>query len=121
MDEPAASTEALIAPPDRSHIETERRNARTMDLGSLGVEACLRRINAEDHNVAAAVKGAEADGLQVVPAATLGHKCDLALMALGAMQPRPEPPPPPPGGMAPYGGGFGGPQAPYGGGFGGQR
>jgi HEAT repeat protein len=44
-----------------------------------------------------------------------------AARALGAMQPRPEPPPPPPGGMAPYGGGFGGPQAPYGGGFGGQR
>jgi chlorite dismutase len=30
-----------------------------------------------------AVKGAEADGLQVVPVALLGHKADLATMALG--------------------------------------
>ena len=34
--------------------------------------------------VAAAVAAAEADGVQVVPAAMLGHKCDLAFMALGA-------------------------------------
>ena len=33
--------------------------------------------------VAAAVKGAEADGVQVVPVALLGHKADLATMALG--------------------------------------
>jgi peroxiredoxin len=33
--------------------------------------------------VAAAVKAAEADGVQVVSAAMLGHKADLALMALG--------------------------------------
>jgi chlorite dismutase len=34
--------------------------------------------------VAAAVKSAEADGVQVVPAAMLGHKCDLGFMVLGA-------------------------------------
>ena len=34
--------------------------------------------------VAAAVKAAEADDVQVVPAAMLGHKADLGLMALGA-------------------------------------
>lgn len=33
--------------------------------------------------VEAAVKSAEADGLQVVPVAVLGHKADVALMALG--------------------------------------
>ena len=38
---------------------------------------------AERDAVAAAVKAAEADGVQVVPAAMLGHKADLALMALG--------------------------------------
>ena len=38
---------------------------------------------AEVDAVAAAVKSAEADGVQVVPAALLGHKADLALMALG--------------------------------------
>jgi peroxiredoxin len=34
-------------------------------------------------SVTAAVKAAEADGVQVVAAAVLGHKADLALMALG--------------------------------------
>ncbi len=34
--------------------------------------------------VAAAVKEAEADGLQVVPVALLGHKADMATMALGS-------------------------------------
>ncbi|HYI60292.1 MAG TPA: chlorite dismutase family protein [Acidimicrobiales bacterium] len=33
--------------------------------------------------VAAAVKAAESDGVQVVPVALLGHKADLATMALG--------------------------------------
>jgi chlorite dismutase len=33
--------------------------------------------------IVAAVKGAEAEGLQVVPVALLGHKADLATMALG--------------------------------------
>lgn len=33
--------------------------------------------------VAAAVKAAEADGVQVVPVAMLGHKADVATMALG--------------------------------------
>ena len=37
----------------------------------------------EADEVAAAVKAAEADGVQVVSAAMLGHKADLALMALG--------------------------------------
>jgi hypothetical protein len=38
---------------------------------------------AEAEAVAAAVKAAEADEVQVVPVAVLGHKCDLAFMALG--------------------------------------
>jgi peroxiredoxin len=33
--------------------------------------------------ISAAVKGCEADGYQVVPAAMLGHKADLGFMALG--------------------------------------
>lgn len=39
---------------------------------------------ADGEAVTAAVKAAEADGLQVVPAAMLGHKCDVAFMVLGA-------------------------------------
>ena len=38
---------------------------------------------ADGDAVAAAVKSAEADGVQVVSAAMLGHKADVALMALG--------------------------------------
>ena len=37
---------------------------------------------AEADDVAAVVKAAEADGVQVVAAAMLGHKADVALMAL---------------------------------------
>jgi hydrogen peroxide-dependent heme synthase len=36
--------------------------------------------------VTAAVKAAEADGVQVVPVAVLGHKADLCVMALGPEQ-----------------------------------
>jgi len=38
---------------------------------------------AEREAVSAAVKRAEADGDQVVPVATLGHKADVAVMAMG--------------------------------------
>jgi hydrogen peroxide-dependent heme synthase len=38
---------------------------------------------AEAESVASAVKSAEADGVQVVPVAVLGHKADLGFMALG--------------------------------------
>ncbi len=60
MDESGARTDgdvsaAAQAPPDRSAIATERRNPRTMDLGALGVEDCLRRINDEDRLVPDAV------------------------------------------------------------------
>jgi chlorite dismutase len=37
---------------------------------------------ADPEAVASAVKGAEADGVQVIPAAMLGHKSDVAFMAL---------------------------------------
>ncbi len=43
---------------------------------------------AESELVAAAVRSAEADGYQVVPVAVLGHKADLAFMALGDDQRR---------------------------------
>jgi hydrogen peroxide-dependent heme synthase len=39
---------------------------------------------ADGDAVAAAVKAAEADDVQVVPAAMLGHKADVAVMALAA-------------------------------------
>ena len=44
---------------------------------------CKVGLLAEPEAVTAAVKRAEADGDQVVPVALLGHKADLAFMALG--------------------------------------
>jgi peroxiredoxin len=44
---------------------------------------CRRGPLTEPEEVIAAVKRAEADGLQVVPVAVLGHKAELAFMILG--------------------------------------
>jgi chlorite dismutase len=44
---------------------------------------CTVSPAADREAVIAAVKGAEADGVIVVPVAVLGHKADLAVMALG--------------------------------------
>ena len=41
-------THQTPAIPDRSHVATEQRNPRTMDLDALSVEDCLRRLNGED-------------------------------------------------------------------------
>jgi hydrogen peroxide-dependent heme synthase len=45
---------------------------------------CKVGPGADAARLGAAVKAAEADGVQVVPVAVLGHKADLGLMALGA-------------------------------------
>jgi chlorite dismutase len=45
---------------------------------------CKAGPHADADGVEAAVKAAEADDLQVVPVAMLGHKADVAFMALGA-------------------------------------
>jgi peroxiredoxin len=44
---------------------------------------CKRTMLTDPEEVVAAVKAAEADGVQVVPVAVLGHKAELAFMALG--------------------------------------
>jgi hydrogen peroxide-dependent heme synthase len=44
---------------------------------------CTLGPDADAARLRAAVKAAEADGVQVVPVAVLGHKADLGLMALG--------------------------------------
>lgn len=43
------------APQDRTHIDTEQRNPRSMRLDQLTVAECVRLINAEDATIAAAV------------------------------------------------------------------
>jgi chlorite dismutase len=45
---------------------------------------CVAAPGADRHALTAAVERAEADDVQVVAVAVLGHKADLALMALGA-------------------------------------
>lgn len=45
---------------------------------------CVAAPDADRHALTAAVERAEADDVQVVAVAVLGHKADLALMALGA-------------------------------------
>jgi peroxiredoxin len=57
--------------------------APTVGLGVLHL-FCRAGPLADGEAVAAAVKSAEADDLQVVPVAMLGHKADVAFMALGA-------------------------------------
>jgi chlorite dismutase len=44
---------------------------------------CQVRSGSDGAAVVAAVKGAEADGLQVIPFSVLGHKADLGFMAIG--------------------------------------
>jgi chlorite dismutase len=44
---------------------------------------CKRTPGTDAEEVVAAVKAAEADGVQLVPVAVLGHKADMAFMALG--------------------------------------
>lgn len=51
-------TNRTPAIPDRSHVDTEQRNPRTLDLDALSVADCLRRLNDEDAMVAAAVRAA---------------------------------------------------------------
>jgi hydrogen peroxide-dependent heme synthase len=65
--------------------QTERMTEPVTPSVGLGVVHlfCKRREQADAQGVIAAVKGAEADGLQVVPVAVLGHKAELAFMVLG--------------------------------------
>ncbi len=55
MTEPSISTERPD-PPDRGHLLTEQRNARSTDLDALGTLGCLRLINSEDQHVARAIE-----------------------------------------------------------------
>jgi hydrogen peroxide-dependent heme synthase len=57
--------------------------APTVGLGVLHL-FCKAGPLADGEAASAAVKAAEADELQVVPVAMLGHKADVAFMALGA-------------------------------------
>ena len=49
---------SMNLPPDRSHIRTETRNPRTMDLHTLSAAECVDRITLEDIAAFEAVRGA---------------------------------------------------------------
>ena len=49
-----------LLPPDRSGVQTEARNPRSMDLHRLSVQECVRLINEEDRAVCDAVERASA-------------------------------------------------------------
>lgn len=48
----------MTNPPDRSHLLTEQRNERSMNLHTLGVAECVRLIQEEDRAVLAALEQA---------------------------------------------------------------
>ncbi len=47
-----------VTPPDRSHVSTEKRNPRTMNLHTLGVGEIIETINREDRDSVQALKRA---------------------------------------------------------------
>jgi hydrogen peroxide-dependent heme synthase len=78
---PPAPAEADIAPAPDAGPE---RTASQPSIG-LGVVHLFWKVSprADRDEILAALKQAEADGDQVVPVAILGHKADLAVMAVG--------------------------------------
>lgn len=81
---PHVGSSASQVPPDRSHIATERRNPRTMDLHSLSVEACIERINIEDRHAFDAVKRARTRISTFVEAIEPGFVAGGRLIYVGA-------------------------------------
>jgi len=71
-------------PPDRSHIATERRNPRTMNLHALSVEECIDRINMEDRHAFDAVKRARPRITRFVEAIEPGFTSGGRLIYVGA-------------------------------------
>lgn len=71
-------------PPDRSHIATERRNPRTMNLHTLDVEECVERITTEDRHAFDAVKRARGRISRFIEAVEPGFLAGGRLIYVGA-------------------------------------
>lgn len=82
------NTEKLIydegMPMDRSHVLTEQRNPRSMNLHKLSIAACLDLIQNEDEYVLHAMKQALGEILDFVTAAEPGFLAGGRLVYLGA-------------------------------------
>ncbi len=74
----------LTAPPDRGRLRTEQRNPASMQLDTLGVEACLELINREDATVALAVRTAMPEIARFVALAERGVRAGGRLVYIGA-------------------------------------
>jgi N-acetylmuramic acid 6-phosphate etherase len=71
-------------PPDRSHILTEQRNPRTMQLHELSARECVRLIAQEDRAVLAALDNAGESLAAFIEAAERGFVAGGRLVYLGA-------------------------------------
>ncbi len=74
----------MTTPPDRSHIATEQRNERSMNLHALSARQCVDLIVAEDRAVFEAMGRARADIATLVEAAEPGFVAGGRLIYLGA-------------------------------------
>ncbi|MBN8596530.1 MAG: N-acetylmuramic acid 6-phosphate etherase [Planctomycetes bacterium] len=71
-------------PPDRSHVLTEQRNPRTMDLHALSVAQCVQVIQQEDRAVIAALEEAAPQIDAFISAAEPGFVAGGRLVYVGA-------------------------------------
>lgn len=74
----------MTGPPDRSHVLTEHRNPRTMDLHSLSVAQCVQVIQREDRAVIAALEAAAPQIDAFLSAAEPGFVAGGRLVYVGA-------------------------------------
>ncbi len=74
----------MTDPPDRSHIATEQRNERTMNLHTLSARQCVDLIVAEDRAVLEAMDRARADITALIEAAEPGFVAGGRLIYIGA-------------------------------------
>ncbi|MBS0191645.1 MAG: N-acetylmuramic acid 6-phosphate etherase [Phycisphaerales bacterium] len=74
----------MTLPPDRSHVLTEQRNPRTMDLHALSVAQCVQIIQQEDRAVLAALEEAAPALDEFISAAERGFVAGGRMVYLGA-------------------------------------
>jgi N-acetylmuramic acid 6-phosphate etherase len=70
--------------PDRSHLLTEQRNPRTMNLHALSASECVRLINQEDEAVLDAVRAAQPAVIAFIEAIEENFRAGGRLIYIGA-------------------------------------
>lgn len=77
-------SDTSATPPDRSHISTEKRNPRTMDLHTLSVQECVETMCREDRHAFDAVRRADHRISRFIEAATPRFLAGGRLIYIGA-------------------------------------